>query len=130
VKPEDIERLLAEDAARVVASLRFSARVMAAVQREAEMPLPIPFPWRRAWPGIVAGMVAIGGGWVAASREEAPDATFAAVGVARAAEVVARIGDAFASVDPVWLVIGVSVAALTLLPVAAPFWLVSYRRGS
>jgi hypothetical protein len=33
---------------------------METVQREASAPPPIPFPWKRALPGMVAGVLAVG----------------------------------------------------------------------
>lgn len=44
----------------IIPSSGFSARVMDAVRQEAAIPPPIPFPWRRAMPGLVAcvGLVA------------------------------------------------------------------------
>lgn len=38
----------------ITPSSGFSARVMDAVRQEAAIPPPIPFPWRKAMPGLVA----------------------------------------------------------------------------
>jgi hypothetical protein len=124
VKPEDIERLLIEDAAGITASAGWSARVMSAVRREAETPPPIPFPWQRAWPGIAAMVCALAGSWLAAPSL---DTIMSANGVSAVSDWART---ALASVDPVWLAIALVVGALTLAPIAVPFWLVSYRRGS
>ena len=43
----------------ILPSSGFAEAVMAAVHRENEAPEPIPFPWRRALPGLVAGAVAL-----------------------------------------------------------------------
>lgn len=44
----------------VIPSSGFAASVMEAVKREADAPPPIPFPWKRAWPGLaVAGFALI-----------------------------------------------------------------------
>jgi hypothetical protein len=52
VRENDIDRTLSgEDA--IVPSSGFAASVMGAVQREASIPPPIPFPWKRALPGLV-----------------------------------------------------------------------------
>lgn len=40
-------------------SLTFVPKVMGAIQREASIPAPIPFPWRRAAPGLAIGAVAL-----------------------------------------------------------------------
>jgi hypothetical protein len=130
MKPEDIERLLVDDSVGVAASPGFAAGVMAAVRREIETPPPIPFPWKRAWPGIAAVLVALPVTWVVALRDEGSSGTAVADGVVRSIEVVGRIGGALASVDPVLLTIGIVVAALTLLPIAVPFWVVSAARDS
>jgi hypothetical protein len=49
---DDIDRVLAgEDS--IVPSSGFAASVMEAVRRDAEAPPPIPFPWKRALPGLI-----------------------------------------------------------------------------
>lgn len=49
----DIDRALsAEDA--IIPSSGFTASVMEAVRRDAKTPPPIPFPWKRALPGLLA----------------------------------------------------------------------------
>jgi hypothetical protein len=37
----------------------FAASVMDAVRSEAVAPPPIPFPWKRAWPGLAAAALAL-----------------------------------------------------------------------
>jgi hypothetical protein len=52
MRREDIDRILAgEDT--IVPSSGFAASVMEVVTREASAPPPIPFPWKRALPGLV-----------------------------------------------------------------------------
>lgn len=60
MRDEEIDRILGgeED---VLPSSRFHASVMEAVHREATAPPPIPFPWKRAWPAIVAAALALVG---------------------------------------------------------------------
>lgn len=58
MKPDDIERLLASEPA-ITPSPQFLAAVMRAVEQEAAAPSPLPFPWRRALPGVIALVVAI-----------------------------------------------------------------------
>ena len=43
----------------IVPSAGFVNGVMEAVRREASAPPPIPFPWKRALPGLAAGVVAL-----------------------------------------------------------------------
>jgi hypothetical protein len=51
MRGEDIDLMLARND-DIVPSSVFTASVMAAVTREATAPPPIPFPWRRALPGL------------------------------------------------------------------------------
>ncbi len=55
---DDVDRILA-GGEEVVPSSAFAASVMEAVRREASTPPPIPFPWRRALPGLAAGALAL-----------------------------------------------------------------------
>lgn len=49
---EEIDRIAgAPDS--IVPSSGFAASVMEAVKRDAEVPPPIPFPWKRALPGLI-----------------------------------------------------------------------------
>jgi hypothetical protein len=54
---DDIDRMLTSEAL-VEPSPDFTLRVMAAVQREASAPPPIPFPWRRIAASAAAMTVA------------------------------------------------------------------------
>lgn len=59
----DLDRILSERE-EIVPSSGFTSSVMEAVQQEAAMPAPIPFPWKWALPGLavcvllVAGLIA------------------------------------------------------------------------
>jgi len=53
VSNDDIDRVLSNEDS-IVPSSGFAASVMEAVQREAETLPPIPFPWKRALPGLVS----------------------------------------------------------------------------
>ena len=57
-----MDRLLAAEE-ELVPSSGFLAAVMERVQEEAQAPPPIPFPWKRAIPGMVlaAGVLGWGG---------------------------------------------------------------------
>jgi hypothetical protein len=76
---DELDRLLSEDD-MLIPSSGFAAAVMNAVLREAAMPTPLPFPWKRALPGIVGGAItligAICGGAVMFSEAQVlpPDA--------------------------------------------------------
>jgi len=54
----DLDRYLSADAG-VVPSSGFAANVMDAVRREAATPPPIPFPWKRAFPGLLAAALIV-----------------------------------------------------------------------
>lgn len=54
-----LDRALAAEADDLLPSSGFAESVMAAVQAEAADPAPIPFPWKRAAPGLAAGCAAL-----------------------------------------------------------------------
>lgn len=54
----EIDRILSAQE-EVLPSSGFAASVMDAVHREALAPPPIPFPWKRALPGIVVATLAL-----------------------------------------------------------------------
>jgi hypothetical protein len=54
---DELDRALSEETG-IVPSSGFVSGVMAAVLREASAPRPIPFPWKRALPGLAAGALA------------------------------------------------------------------------
>ncbi|MGD1213995.1 MAG: hypothetical protein ABR861_03305 [Terriglobales bacterium] len=51
---EEIDRILCREE-EILPSSGFAVSVMDAVWREAAAPPPIPFPWKRALPGLVVG---------------------------------------------------------------------------
>jgi hypothetical protein len=51
---DELGRILSGEA-EIAPSSGFVNGIMAAVQREATEPPPIPFPWKRALPGLAAG---------------------------------------------------------------------------
>jgi len=57
-KNEEIDQMLSRDD-EIQPSSGFAASVMDAVRREAAAPPPIPFPWKRALPGMVAGVLVL-----------------------------------------------------------------------
>jgi hypothetical protein len=56
MKDDDLHRILSEER-EIIPSSGFVTAVMDSAQREAVAPPPIPFPWKRALPGI--GMAAL-----------------------------------------------------------------------
>jgi len=54
---DDLDRILSCEP-EMVPPVNFAATVMAAVRLEAEIPPPIPFPWRRAMPAVCAAALA------------------------------------------------------------------------
>jgi hypothetical protein len=50
---DEFDRILSEEQG-IVPSSGFATAVMDAVRREASAPPPIPFPWKRALPGLAA----------------------------------------------------------------------------
>jgi hypothetical protein len=51
MRDDDLDRILAAEE-KILPSSGFTASFMEALQRETSAPPPIPFPWRRAAPGI------------------------------------------------------------------------------
>jgi hypothetical protein len=58
MKDSELDRILSEDET-IIPSSGFADSVMEAVRREAQAPAPIRFPWKRALPGLAAGVVAL-----------------------------------------------------------------------
>lgn len=83
MKHDEIDRILScED--EILPSSGFAVSVMDAVRREAAAPPPIPFPWKRAIPGLVAAgvvlVLVLAGGVVAVGqlrRATSPDLSLA-----------------------------------------------------
>lgn len=61
--PAALDRILAAEE-ELLPSSGFLASVMERVQEEAAAPPPIPFPWKRAIPGILLATIVLGGGAV------------------------------------------------------------------
>jgi hypothetical protein len=58
MKDHEFDRILSSEG-DLVPSSGFASTVMDAVRSEALAPPPIPFPWKRASPGIAAGALAL-----------------------------------------------------------------------
>ena len=52
MRDEELDRVLSAEGG-IVPSSGFTAAVMEAVRREAATPPPLPFPWKRALPGLL-----------------------------------------------------------------------------
>ena len=55
---DDLDGLYSHEP-EIVPSSGFTASVMDAVRAQAQAPPPIPFPWKRALPGIAAAVLAL-----------------------------------------------------------------------
>jgi hypothetical protein len=58
MKDDQLDRIFSGDQ-DLVPSSGFARNVMDAVRREASSPAPIPFPWKRALPGLVLCVLAL-----------------------------------------------------------------------
>lgn len=59
MQQDDLDRILSKDP-EIIPSSGFVACVMDSVRREALMPAPIPFPWKRALPGLASVVLSLG----------------------------------------------------------------------
>jgi hypothetical protein len=55
----DLDRALSPASDSILPSSGFATSVMAAVNEQASAPAPIPFPWKRAIPGLLAIIAAL-----------------------------------------------------------------------
>jgi hypothetical protein len=55
---DEMNRILSRED-EILPSSGFAVSVMDAVRREAAVPPPIPFPWKRALPGLVVAVLAL-----------------------------------------------------------------------
>ena len=58
MRHDEIDHILSRED-EILPSSGFAASVMDAVRREAAAPAPIPFPWKRALPGLVVAGLAV-----------------------------------------------------------------------
>lgn len=61
MRHDDLDRILSAEE-EIIPSLGFVSPVMDAVRHDAGAPRPIPFPWKRALPGLCAAGLAVA--WV------------------------------------------------------------------
>lgn len=71
--PDPLDRILASEEP-LVPSSGFLAAVMERVEEESRLPAPIPFPWKRAIPGILLAAGVFGWGAVEFVRQAIPAA--------------------------------------------------------
>ena len=71
--PTAIDHILATEE-HLIPTSGFLASVMERVREEATAPPPIPFPWKRAIPGILLAVVVFGGGAIELVRHGLPAA--------------------------------------------------------
>ena len=112
---EDIDRALSAPSDGIVPSSGFADSVMTAICREASAPAPIPFPWKRAIPGFVAALVALGlllATLPAALRSSGrePGSLDRAINWPTVAAPLAHHGN-----DIVWILTSLAIAAVCLL---------------
>ncbi len=63
-----LDAALGSERERILPSSGFADAVMAAVRQQASAPAPIPFPWKRALPGMIAAVLLLGAMLVFAAR--------------------------------------------------------------
>jgi hypothetical protein len=110
MKSDKIDEILAGEEA-LVPSSGFVASVMDRISQEAALPPPIPFPWKRALPGLAIATLVFGRGtvelvrfWIAASRVLAPPHWQMTPAMERPAEQTAWVALALGSSLLSWLV--------------------------
>ncbi|HLH44106.1 MAG TPA: hypothetical protein VKV74_14055 [Bryobacteraceae bacterium] len=99
----------------IVPSAGFVNGVMEAVRREASAPPPIPFPWKRALPGLAAGIVALAAMIAAVVKDVAHPASAvpAQSGWSSALAHAAALTKAY-GIDWILLMVAITLACVTL----------------
>ena len=111
---DDLDRWLADDDA-IVPSSGFTASVMEAVSRDLSAPKPLPFPWARALPGLLATALSLLAGiWAALSNSTGLNTI--TLDQLPLQPVIALINDAQTIDALAWL-------ALAIVTAAVPAWL-------
>lgn len=108
-----LDRALSEDRESLLPSLGFADSVMAAVTSEG--PGPLRFPWKRALPGLMAGIAALAGFaglwiWV---LERAPAARSAGPALGWTAMLATVVHDALRP-DTSWVLAALLIPVVTL----------------
>jgi|ERR1700693_2072887 hypothetical protein len=102
----ELDRILSEQE-EITPSSGFAASVMDAVRREAAAPPPIPFPWKRALPGLLAVCLALMSLLVSGSR-------LLISGTATESMPSAAL-TAFSGILQIWRTVGANWIALALI---------------
>ncbi len=105
MRDDDLDRILSKEQ-EIIPSSGFVSSVMEAIQREAGAPPVIPFPWKRALPGLAAAGLAMAAIFVAGAR--------LFVERSETQQAPATLSSAFALVFEVWKTVGASWIALAL----------------
>ena len=104
---DELDRVLSREP-EIEPSQVFARSVMAAVNRAAAEPPPIPFPWRRALPGMVLAIVlcalAVANAFSLASATRTPTIPAAVEALVRAASTPQAI----------WTMVGLVVSAASI----------------
>ena len=66
---DELDRIFSADQG-IVPSANFTRNVMAKVRLEAAAPPPLPFPWKRALPGLALCVLSLAAMWAAVLRSE------------------------------------------------------------
>src|SRR4051812_36200001 len=102
MRNDQLDRILSGEQ-EIIPSPGFADSVMDAVHRQTGAPLPIPFPWKRALPGLCAAVLAVASILTAFIRATANQST------------PAGILSAVSRFLQVWKTVGASWIALALL---------------
>jgi len=106
MRNEDLDRILSTEQ-EIIPSSGFLAGVMDAVRRDAAVLPPIPFPWKRALPGLCATGIAMVSVLIAGSALLIQGGTNQ--------RLLAKLPTAFASILEVWNALDASWIALALV---------------
>jgi hypothetical protein len=113
---DPLDDLLAHDAARtdIVPSSGFAESVMDAVRRSKAAPPPIPFPWRRVWPWLIAAVILMAIGTTGLVRLPGPssDLTFEMPAMVRDALGAVTAPDSLSVVGGLLLALASAILAL------------------
>jgi hypothetical protein len=112
---DDLDHILSREE-DIVPSSGFVSNVMTALRNEVSAPPPIPFPWRRALPGLAACLAAL---VVLAAVALANSSTFAPVPVP-----VPALVQAAATAKALWIALAL---VLTLASVTISLRLAGYK---
>jgi hypothetical protein len=106
MKPDELDRVLLRKS-EIIPSSGFVRSVMAAVRSEAAAPPPIPFPWKRALPGLLVCVIAIAWSVVDVFRSPArPSASVISQTATNWIDAVAPLLDKAQMFGAQWILLG------------------------